>query len=435
MVAEDARGELRHRASTLHDQKKDDEAIKRLHEVIKAQKATAELRAKSMLLLGKIHEANGRFETGDRQLHQDFRLLRRRAESRRRGPLARRATARTPGQRRNPHAHARSQADRRKPRPRTRREEIDAAPNFSPPCSRNSVLLLLAAALLAGGAACKKKKTSAEQQAEESESLPRRSRRSRRSRPTRTLVTKYPDSEFAPQGAGAARRCSARCPRRRRAEEEVTRAERAAAVCDVLARTYPDAHCELDYTTPLELLVATILSAQCTDKRVNIVTKELFRVCRTRRRLRRAARRSSSRSLIQTTGFFRAKAKNIRACCAALVERHGGEVPRTMEELHALAGVGRKTANVVLGNAFDINVGVVVDTHVQRLSHAPRPDETDRPREDRAGPDEAHPARRSGRSSATGSSGTAAAAASPASPTAPAANSARICPSADKVGK
>jgi endonuclease-3 len=147
----------------------------------------------------------------------------------------------------------------------------------------------------------------------------------------------------------------------------VTRAERATAVCEILARTYPDAHCELDFTNPLELLIATILSAQCTDKRVNIVTKELFRVCRSAADYT-ALPQEQLEEIIKTTGFFRAKAKNIRACCADLVSKHGGEVPRTMESLTALAGVGRKTANVVLGNAFDINVGVVVDTHVQRLS-------------------------------------------------------------------
>lgn len=147
----------------------------------------------------------------------------------------------------------------------------------------------------------------------------------------------------------------------------MTRAARATAVCEILARTYPDAHCELDYTSPLELLIATILSAQCTDKRVNIVTQELFRVCR-RAGDYVALPTEQLEEIIQTTGFFRSKAKNIRACCAALIERHGGEVPRTMEALYALAGVGRKTANVVLGNAFQINVGVVVDTHVQRLS-------------------------------------------------------------------
>jgi endonuclease III len=147
----------------------------------------------------------------------------------------------------------------------------------------------------------------------------------------------------------------------------VTRAERATAVVATLRRVYPDAHCELDYRTPLELLVATILSAQCTDKRVNIVTKELFRVCRTAADYV-ALPPEQLEEFVKTTGFFRAKAKNIRACCAALVERHGGEVPQTMDALTALAGVGRKTANVVLGNAFAINVGVVVDTHVQRLS-------------------------------------------------------------------
>lgn len=147
----------------------------------------------------------------------------------------------------------------------------------------------------------------------------------------------------------------------------MTRGERAAALVDRLPRIYPDAHCELDFENPLELLVATILSAQCTDKRVNIVTKELFRVCRTAADYV-ALPQEQLEEIVKTTGFFRAKAKNIKACCAQLVAEHGGEVPRTMEALHALPGVGRKTANVVLGNAFDINEGVVVDTHVQRLS-------------------------------------------------------------------
>jgi endonuclease-3 len=147
----------------------------------------------------------------------------------------------------------------------------------------------------------------------------------------------------------------------------VTRAERASALVAQLPRIYPSAHCELDYTNPLELLIATILSAQCTDKRVNIVTKELFRVCRTASDYV-ALPQEQLEDLVKTTGFFRSKAKNIRACCAALVAQHGGEVPRDMDALTALAGVGRKTANVVLGNAFEINVGVVVDTHVQRLS-------------------------------------------------------------------
>ena len=145
------------------------------------------------------------------------------------------------------------------------------------------------------------------------------------------------------------------------------RAERAAAVVGALRRVYPDAHCELNFADPLQLLVATILSAQCTDKRVNIVTKELFRVCRTARDYAEIEP-SKLEQIVQSTGFFRAKAKNIRACCTALVANHGGKVPKTMEELTALAGVGRKTANVVLGNVFDMAEGVVVDTHVQRLS-------------------------------------------------------------------
>jgi len=152
-----------------------------------------------------------------------------------------------------------------------------------------------------------------------------------------------------------------------RSERAAVVGERAAALVERLPRIYPEAHCELDYSNPLELLVATILSAQCTDKRVNIVTRELFRVCRTAADYV-ALPPEQLEELVKTTGFFRAKAKNIRACCAALVARHGGEVPREMEALTALAGVGRKTANVVLGNAFGINVGVVVDTHVQRLS-------------------------------------------------------------------
>lgn len=150
-------------------------------------------------------------------------------------------------------------------------------------------------------------------------------------------------------------------------ETATDRTKRTQTICAKLAATYPDAHCELDYTTPLELLVATILSAQCTDKRVNIVTKELFRVCRTAADYV-ALPIEQLEDLVKTTGFYRNKAKNIQACCTALVEQHGGEVPKEMDALTALAGVGRKTANVVLGNVFGINEGVVVDTHVTRLS-------------------------------------------------------------------
>jgi len=134
-----------------------------------------------------------------------------------------------------------------------------------------------------------------------------------------------------------------------------------------LDRTYPEAHCELNHADPLELLIATILSAQCTDKRVNIVTKELFKKYRSASDYANAPLAELEQA-IKSTGFFRNKAKNLQACCRKLIVRHGGRVPRTMEELTQLDGVGRKTANVVLGNAFGINAGVVVDTHVSRLS-------------------------------------------------------------------
>jgi endonuclease III len=134
-----------------------------------------------------------------------------------------------------------------------------------------------------------------------------------------------------------------------------------------LKKTYPDAHCELNYSNPLELLIATILSAQCTDKRVNIVTAELFKKYRTAKDYADADIGELEQA-VRTTGFYKNKARNIKAACRDIVEKYGGKVPRTMEELIQLGGVGRKTANVVLGNAFDINVGVVVDTHVARLS-------------------------------------------------------------------
>jgi endonuclease-3 len=132
-------------------------------------------------------------------------------------------------------------------------------------------------------------------------------------------------------------------------------------------KTYPEAHCELIFANPLQLLVATILSAQCTDKRVNIVTPDLFRKYRSAEDFAEAPRAELERA-IKSTGFYRNKAKNIQSCCRKLVEQHGGEVPRTMEELIQLGGVGRKTANVVLGNAFGVVVGVIVDTHAMRLS-------------------------------------------------------------------
>jgi endonuclease III len=149
-------------------------------------------------------------------------------------------------------------------------------------------------------------------------------------------------------------------------ETAEAKAARTKKIIAGLQKTYPDAHCELNFANPLQLLIATILSAQCRDKRVNIVTKDLFQKYRSAKDFANADLVELEQA-IKTTGFFRNKAKNIQACCRALVEKHGGEVPRTMEELFALDGVGRKTANVVLGNAFGINVGVVVDTHVTRL--------------------------------------------------------------------
>jgi len=143
-----------------------------------------------------------------------------------------------------------------------------------------------------------------------------------------------------------------------------------ARAIEVFARlklAHPDAHCELDHETPLQLLMATILSAQCTDKRVNMVTPSLFKRLPTAQTLA-DARQEELEEMIKSTGFFRNKAKSLIGLGKALVERHGGAVPDSMETLVRLPGVGRKTANVILGNAFSKNEGVVVDTHVGRLS-------------------------------------------------------------------
>ena len=143
---------------------------------------------------------------------------------------------------------------------------------------------------------------------------------------------------------------------------------RVAKILALLKRTYPDAACSLHFSSPLELLVATIMSAQCTDVRVNMVTPGLFKKYPTAADYAKSSQEELEKAL-QSTGFYRNKAKSIRAMSAVLVEKYSGEVPRTMDELTDLPGVGRKTANVVLGNAFGQNVGVVVDTHVARLSH------------------------------------------------------------------
>ncbi len=138
-------------------------------------------------------------------------------------------------------------------------------------------------------------------------------------------------------------------------------------VFERLKKLYPDAHCELTHSNPFELLVATILSAQCTDARVNMVTPDLFKKFPVPLKLARA-RLEEVEETIKSINFFRNKSKSIIGCAQMLMARHEGEVPQTVEELSELPGVGRKTANVVLGNAFNINTGIVVDTHVKRTS-------------------------------------------------------------------
>lgn len=137
---------------------------------------------------------------------------------------------------------------------------------------------------------------------------------------------------------------------------------------DQLKKNYPDAHCALDFKTPFELVVATILSAQCTDARVNIVTKTLFKKLPDPQSFA-AVEISELEELIRSTGFYRNKAKSIKACSQILVDKYGGKVPKSMSELYELPGIGRKTANVVLGNAYGIPSGVAVDTHVTRVTY------------------------------------------------------------------
>ena len=148
-------------------------------------------------------------------------------------------------------------------------------------------------------------------------------------------------------------------------ETPLARTRRARVVNRELGRSYPDAHCELDFSTPLELAVATILSAQCTDARVNLVTPTLFAKYRTAKDYAEADR-AELEEIVKSTGFFRNKTNSIIGLGQALVERHGGEVPATLDDLVALPGIGRKTANVVLGNAFGVP-GLTVDTHFGRL--------------------------------------------------------------------
>lgn len=155
--------------------------------------------------------------------------------------------------------------------------------------------------------------------------------------------------------------------RRLSVSEYRQRRRRAIDIARQLANAYPQAKCELNFQSPLELLIATILSAQCTDRRVNLVTPQLFRKHRTAADYARAPLAELERD-IQSTGFFRSKARHIHDCCQRLVADYGGRVPRRMSQLLKLPGVGRKTANVVLGTAFGITSGIVVDTHVRRLA-------------------------------------------------------------------
>lgn len=145
------------------------------------------------------------------------------------------------------------------------------------------------------------------------------------------------------------------------------KSELAAVIYDRLKKVHPDAHCELNHSNPYELLLATILSAQCTDARVNIVTPALFKKYPTPQKLAKAELEEVE-EVIKSINFFRNKSKSLIGCGQMLMEKHQGEIPRTVEELSELPGVGRKTANVVLGNAFNINTGIVVDTHVKRTA-------------------------------------------------------------------
>lgn len=165
------------------------------------------------------------------------------------------------------------------------------------------------------------------------------------------------------RGAAAARRRTGGTPARHTRDAS----QRAPEILTRLTAAYPDAHCALEHRNAFELLCATILSAQCTDARVNLVTPALFERYPTPAALARAGQ-TDVQDIIKSTGFFRNKARSLIGMAQALVADHGGRVPRSMEELRVLPGVGRKTANVILGNAYGINEGITVDTHVARLS-------------------------------------------------------------------
>lgn len=157
----------------------------------------------------------------------------------------------------------------------------------------------------------------------------------------------------------------AKAPKLQKQDDEANRVDR---IVKILKKTYPEAPCALNHESPFQLIVATILSAQCTDERVNLVTPALFARFPTPEALAKASQ-PDVESLIRSTGFFRNKATNLLGMAKAVVQQHHGEIPNSMEQLVKLPGVGRKTANVVLGTAFGIAAGVVVDTHVKRLSN------------------------------------------------------------------
>jgi len=186
--------------------------------------------------------------------------------------------------------------------------------------------------------------------------------------PTRGRTAERPHGKRKPRAQGTAKaRARAKTGRRSARASLPPAGERIGEIIARLERQYPEARCSLDHGDPLQLLVATILSAQCTDARVNIVTKDLFRKYRTARDYA-AANPGVFEAEIRSTGFFRNKTKSVIGMAQALVERFAGKVPDTMAQLTTLPGVGRKTANVVLGNAFGKDEGVVVDTHVARIA-------------------------------------------------------------------
>ncbi len=165
---------------------------------------------------------------------------------------------------------------------------------------------------------------------------------------------------------GSAKVRKKRALSREHPESEAALRERSLRIIDILKKTYPDARCALDFKSPLEILVATILSAQCTDARVNIVTKELFKKYKLPKDYLKVTAEELEKE-IHSTGFYRQKAKSIRGCCEALVQKYNGEVPRDMDSLTSLPGVGRKTANVVMGECFDWPA-ITVDTHMSRVA-------------------------------------------------------------------